>query len=81
MSGLWEAGPKQRRGGAPRLYFWRTGMGSYLLAAAVEKGSRGTKSIKVAADRMKAIKRSGVPATVADARRILGREYDVRVAD
>ena len=61
--GLLELGPKQKKGGAPRVFLFREGTGSYLVAAGLEKGSGGVREIGTAKNRVETLKKAGLPRT------------------
>jgi len=50
-SGVLELGPKQKKGGAPRLFILRRQDGLVLLSADVEKGSKGVRAMGIATQR------------------------------
>lgn len=62
---LLEVGPKQNRGGAPRLFILREGVGAIWLAVGLEKGTGGVPEIGDARSRTLQLRTLGAPGNPA----------------
>jgi hypothetical protein len=76
-SGVLELGPKQKKGGAPRLFMLRRKDALVLLAAGVEKGNRGVKEMEVATERAALIPSADALGSPRAAGAALGTTYQV----
>lgn len=78
VDGLRELGPKQKKGGTPRVFYLRRTAGTFLVAAGMETGTGGAQAMDIAKTRAQAIILVPEPTTDAEVTRIWAAAYGIR---